>query len=145
MGTTMHAHIEVKVDGKWEHFACPCVTRNYLVFACINGMRRDDFEDDPTIYNKIRPVSRIHKIPEDISEITRKCLKFDESQYTLKGHGVLESDDLMRLQEMLRDIKGIRDLDYDLEYGVFHTYINGNAIYTHYGFDDARIVYWFDN
>lgn len=146
MGTTMHAHIEVKKDGRWLHYGCPDVRRDYILFACINGTRREDFyESEPEIYNKINPVARIHKLPDDISEVTKICLATDSASCKLKGVGVLDSDDLIVLQHHLLEFKEPDGPGYDLEEDIFKSYIGGNSIVRHEGFDDSRIVFWFDN
>ena len=135
MGTTMHAHIEVKKDGKWFHYAAPNVLHDYVVYACINGTGRE------IIDRKVMPVAKINEIPDNISEVTRICLETDCKNYRLHGFGVLDCDDMKELQKQLRDIFE----NYDLEEDVFKTYIGGNAICIHAGFDDARIVFWFDH
>ena len=33
MGTDMHLHIELKIDGRWEHWSAPRIDRNYEFFA----------------------------------------------------------------------------------------------------------------
>lgn len=145
MGTTMHAHIEVKKNGEWLHYGCPNVTRNYLVFACINGTRKEDFKEQPEIYDKIHPVTTIHELPYDMSEVTKFCLEIDNDRYKLKNFGVMNAEDIENLQHHIWEIKNPRDLDFDLEEDVFKTYIGGNSIAAHEGFDDVRIIFWFDN
>ncbi len=145
MGTTMHAHIEVKKNGTWLHYACPNVTRNYLFFAFVNGTRKEDFENQPDVYNKINPVCRINKIPDDISEVTSICLDMDAEVYRIKRFGVLEGSDLETLQHRLWKFNDSIDPEWDLEDGLFNTYIGGNSIAGHNGFDDVRVIFWFDN
>lgn len=146
MGTTMHAHIEVKKDDRWLHYGCPDVERDYMVFACINGTRKDAFEDSADVYNRIHPVSTVHELPTDISEVTQICLEMDKSSYKLHGFGVLSGEDLEKLQRLLYEMFGNEKGTFnDLEAGIFKTYIGGNSIARHEGFDDVRVVYWFDN
>lgn len=144
MGTTIHAHIEVKKNDKWLHYGCPDVKRDYLVFACINGMRKDDLKG-PIIKNLITPVACSDTIPDDVSEVTRICLEQDAERYALKGFGVINCKGLERLQEQLRRFTNPNSLEYDLEEGIFKTYIAGNSIARHEGFDDVRVVFWYDN
>lgn len=141
MGCTMHAHIEVKCRGTWQHYANPIVTRDYGLFALIAGVRS---EDRPGI----TPICKHRGLPKDVSIITKAC--YDETRGDgLHHEGWLESDELFPLQDELYrlnpDVKrtGIDRLD--LEYGIFRTYINENCIATHTGFEDSRIVFWFDN
>ena len=147
MGTTMHAHIEVKKDGKWLHYGCPAIARNYLVFACINGMCKEALEGSPKVYERIQPVAKTDKLPDDMTEITRICLDMDRSDYTLKGYGVLDAGDLYRLQKLLWSIPGVKSgaTEYDLEESFFKTYIGGGAIAVARGFDDVRVIFWYDN
>lgn len=141
MGTTMHAHIEVKTDGKWLHYGCPDITRDYLLFACVNGTRKETFETNPKIFQQIQPVARIHILPNDMSYVTKICYAQQSSQYKCHNYGVLESADLFTLQRLLSKF----DTKYDLEENVFKTYINNNAISAHDGFDDVRVIFWFDH
>ncbi len=123
--------------------------RNYLVYACINGTCKDYYEDRPDIYDQIDPVARIDKIPDDISEVTKICLEKDKKDYSrLTGMGVLETRDLEILQDRIYSLTHETEgygLKYDLEDGIFKTYICGESIARHEGFDDARIVFWFSN
>lgn len=143
MGTTMHAHIEVKKDGKWLHYGCPDVSRDYLVFACVDGTRKNSFKDSaPSSYDRIRPVCGIHELPDDMSEVTSVCLEEDRD-CGLKGFGVIYAPEIAALQKELKELmpSGLNDLEED----IFKTYIAGGSIAAHKGFEDVRIVFWYDN
>lgn len=143
MGTNLHVHIEVKLNGKWEHFAAPCVTRDYHLFAAINGLDAEFIRPS----NRPIAVSRHHELPEDMSAITRVCLEQSRS-LGLRGFGYLEAEDIDALQEELyRSTPEVCRTGFDklnLEHNIFRTCIGGNTIAGHTGFEDSRIVYWYD-
>ena len=59
---------------------------------------------------------------------------------------VLSADDLLRLQNHLQELNPYDSpMKWDLEDSIFCTYIGGNAIARHDGWDDARIICWYDN
>lgn len=142
MGCNMHAHIEVKRFGKWGHYAAPHVVRDYKLFNLIAGVRADD------IANPQLPVCTHFELPEDMSIVSRTCLE-QESGFGAHHKGWLDADEIRELQRRLYDIypdvqrTGIDECD--LEESIFHTYIAGNCIADHQGFDDVRLVFWFDN
>lgn len=140
MGCSAHTHIEVKKDGKWFHFGAPNVKQNYILFAAMAGERLNDLRESTR--NAIRPVARIHAMPNDISEVTKFCYEQDKKHYYLHNITVLEAKDLRPLQKHLDELDERR---YDLEENVFYTYINDNSLASHQGWDDLRIIMWFDN
>lgn len=149
MGTTLHAHIEVKLDGKWQHFAAPCVERNYILFAVLAAVRRQDANAalghmDPF---EVTTVPWCAKLPEDISEVTAVCHRKESEQYDLHHEGWLEGRFIPTLQQELNRYMSYKAKNgpMDLEEDIFHTYINGSSIAAHDGFEDVRIVFWFDN
>lgn len=146
MGTTIHAHIEVKKNNKWLHFAAPNVESNYIVFAAINGERLEDFRE--SVRTKIHPQASITGLTDDISEVTAFCYEQDKKGYSIHGEGILTSNDIRNLQKHLYEINEQEQNylhKYDLDETIFRTYINGNAISAHQGWDDVRIVFWYDN
>lgn len=143
MGTTIHAHIEVKRANKWLHYGAPNVPQDYLLFAAINGERRDDFRESMRV--RITPQASIQGLPNDLSEITAFCYEQDRKSCRLHGEGALTAEDLKHLQTHLRTINDNMHKRYDLEEDVFYHYINGNCIASHQGWDDVRIVFWYDN
>lgn len=42
MSTTIHAHIEVKQNGRWLHYANPYVEQDYVLFDMIANVRHED-------------------------------------------------------------------------------------------------------
>lgn len=142
MSTTMHAHIEVKKNGKWLHFAAPTVQTNYILFAAINGEQIEDLRHP----ERITPQASIKGLPDDLSEVTKFCHEQDSESYYLHGEGALTAEDLENLQEHLWEINEYDPkAKWDLDTEIFRTYINGNAICAHQGWDDVRIVFWYDH
>ncbi len=41
MGCDIHLHTEVKIEGKWRHYSCPGVLRDYRMFEKMAGVRGD--------------------------------------------------------------------------------------------------------
>jgi len=39
MSCSIHLHIEVKVDGTWEHYGEPSINSNYQLFEKLAGVR----------------------------------------------------------------------------------------------------------
>lgn len=149
MGCDIHAHIEVKHDGKWQHFAAPNMECRPLLFAVMAGVRKDDVEEclhhmDPSV---ITTVAWKEGLPDDISYVTRVCHKTDANDYKLHHEGWLDRQTIVDLQKELLRYRGhiSRYGPMDLEEDIFHTYISGGSIAAHRGFEDVRIVFWFDN
>ena len=53
MGCDIHAHLEIKIDGKWLYYSPVNINRNYNVFAKTAGVRN--------YTGKIIPISKIFK------------------------------------------------------------------------------------
>ena len=149
MGTTLHAHIEVKKNGQWMHFGAPSVERDYRLFAAISGERLD--EENPMPWMKgIEPLASVKSLPEDISYVTSFCYEQDKNKYRIHGEGALLAEDIKNLQDHLCKLVIISgDEEWanscDLEIDIFHTFINDGSIALHRGWDDVRIVFWYDN
>lgn len=146
MGCDIHLHIEVKVSGKWEHYAAPSVNRWYQLFTWMAGVRGDESE----------AISRPKGFPEDASDLT-KILRND---YGSDGHSDswLDHSEIMKLEDLIKDWCESSEknfFDYDLEHSLLHTYMAGNSFTAHWrysdvrylpeGIDDVRFVFWFDN
>ena len=144
MGCNANIHIEVKKDGQWHHYHAPKVERDYELFGLMAGQRTTTTRDG----RAFKPVASIKGLPEDASLVTKVCYEQDKSA-GIQNTSVLTAADIKKLQEMLEwahpEVKrtGIDELD--LEYSIFHTYINGNCIYSHQGWDDVRLIVWFDD
>jgi hypothetical protein len=143
MGCDIHVHIEVQKDGVWHHFAAPKIRRDYFLFAVIAGERADLLRNS----DKITPVAKVHRLPGDISLVTRVSVEQDK-RLGIHNFGVLSAADLIELQNQLYALNphigrtGCDELD--LEWSIFRTFINGNTLAQHQGWDDLRVVFWFD-
>lgn len=149
MGCTLHAHIEVKHNGKWDHFAAPNVDRNYLLFAVMAGIRKKDMNEQlgPLDPCEITTIPWKKGLPYDMSDITRICHKEESDDYRLHHEGWINRPCIGMLQTELNRYIGLENKygPFDLEMDIFHTYINGGSLAACCGFEDVRIVFWFDN
>ena len=136
MGCDIHAHIEVKINGKWEHYSTPRIQRWYQLFAKIAGVRNN---------NDITPISEPKGLPEDISEIT----KFESDYMGSDGH----SHSWLNVKEIKEMLKYIDELDPTNSFEHKELgYIGGNGVgdfevgegYPK-EYQDVRMVFWFDN
>jgi hypothetical protein len=144
MGCDIHVHIEVRIDGVWEHYAHPSVSRNYVLFAKMAGVRN--------YQKKIAPISKPKGVPSNMTKITR----LDLEAWDTDAHSVswFDLQDIMKLEEWLKEQDWGGVLKNDLEYGVLRTYLFGNSFsgLVKYpediripGLEDARFIFWFDN
>lgn len=137
MGASIHMHIEVKSGDAWHHYAAPHMFRNGIFFDLVAG-----------ISGKLQPVVPPRGLPENLSFVTQHDWGQDSESYRLHHAGWLSADELFELQRRLNEVyRGslLDRMDYDLEDGFLHTYINGNALASHQGWDDLRFIFWFDN
>ena len=141
MATTMHAHIEYRTkDGDWLHYAAPDVKADYRLFSIVAGIRSETT-------GIRRPLAAPRGLPPDLSEVTRISYGLDKDNGSLKGETWLGADEFVRLQERWNELNpGLGSLEKDFEETVFSTYgPGGTAIATHNGFEDARVVFWFED
>jgi len=146
MGCDIHLHIEVMVNGKWEHYAAPSIDRWYRLFGLMAGVR----DHDET------PIAQPKGFPADAS-IVKKLLRED---YGGNGHtnSWLDHDEIMQLEDKLKEWEKedkVKWPGYDLEASILHAYLGGNGFTSHWRYDDVpylpegitdvRFVFWFDN
>ena len=142
MGCDIHAHIEIRFNGKWEHYAIPRIERWYELFgimACVRG-------DGPAI---VEPKG----LPNDISVVTRMDYeRMSEDAHTPSWFNEHEIDGLEKwLQhDNFQSTRRFVSLEHDL----LKTYLFGNGITDHLRYEDCvlpdgcdavRLVFWFDN
>lgn len=145
MGCNMHTHIEVKKDGKWYHFAAPLVERDYALFTMIAGQGLNRAPFDMTGESG---VASTYRLPDDVSEVTRECYAQDNDRFSIHDVRVLDAYETEQLQLKLNEHCNPLEKNgkgCDLERDIFRTYVNSNAISAHDGWNDVRIVCWFDN
>lgn len=152
MGCDMHLHVEVKLDGRWEHYAAPGVERSYALFALMADVRNDRV-------GSLVPISPPKGLPDDITAMTR----FDAERWGEDGHSHswLSADELVVLDERWNAFLEEQHMDgfkHDLEHSMLHRcYLFGNSFagFRKYPEDftrppknritDVRFVFWFDN
>jgi len=150
MGCDIHAHLEIKYNGKWEHYAHPSISRWYELFGIMAGIR-----------DCVQPIVDPKGFPEDASITT----KLDYERWGRNAHtpSWFNEDELDELKEWLSgkylDEKignpKCSDLSYNLEYSVLNkTYLFGNPLTEHRQYSDCklpkgvtevRLVFWFDS
>lgn len=142
MGCDIHPHIEVKINGKWEHYSIPQLQRCYALFTRICGVR---MREDSTI----QPISKPRGLPDDISDITRIEWEFDG------GHSAtwLNREELCALIDWHEEY--IESINPGYGYTAQHHqwgYMTGNDFLSNPGtgsnpkeYEDVRFICWFDN
>ena len=141
MGCDIHFHIEVKVNGSWEHYGSPDINREYNVFAILGNVRGGE-------HGTFIPVSDHRGIPEDATIITKMC--YEDIADDAHGMSYIDRNEFHILQERLNKLNG-SDPSHDLEYHLLHTYLMGNSFeYAEYKsnlyeLEDVRFIFWFDN
>ena len=136
MGASIHMHIELKSGDTWHHYSAPHIFRNTVFFDLVSGM-----------YERIKPVTSPRGLPQDITFVTKFCYDQDRSGYHLHHEGWLGADEIVKLQRCMiqeYESRGLDRMDADLDDNFFHTYINGNSVIQHQGWDDVRFIFWFD-
>ena len=135
MGCDIHAHSELKINGKWHHLSEMRIDRCYDLFSKMADVRN---------YDGIEPISKPRGLPDDCSELT----KFISDEYGTDGH----SHSWLSSEEVIDLIKWARKkFDWDcFEDSKQFGYLFGNGFddYEHgriKGLDDFRFVFWFDN
>ena len=138
MGCDIHAHLEVKMDGKWEHYSAPDVKRNYKLFSKMAGVRQD--KDWPT-----EPIAEIRGLPNDLSVVT----EVDFCKWMQDAH----SASWLNLEEIVA-VECWAEVAFTLNRSEFVGYLFGNDIgefmldtqmREELGVEDVRLVFWFDN
>jgi hypothetical protein len=148
MGCDIHLHIEIKLNNKWEHYACPRIERWYQLFAKMAGVRN-------YVESGVIPISLPKGIPEDVTSIT----KYDYERWDTDGHSHswLNLKEIAELEDWLNQMKeGNNPNNGDLEWDILHCYLFGNSFAALYKYPeetkkynpeitDVRFVFWFDN
>jgi hypothetical protein len=143
MSTHILVHVEIKLDGKWEHYAAPDVEDKYDLFAKMAGIRAEG--------TGIVPIVAPKGLPEDITRVTRMDWQRSSDFHTPSW---MNEEEIDALSEWLR-VEGTRKKwEFDflyLEIGVLHTYLFGCTLtefisgsYDHLKEIEAvRLVFWF--
>lgn len=134
MGCDIHAHIEVKIRGRWEHYSCPPFIRNYQIFERICGVRGDEKE----------AIAPPRGLPHDMSAVTRACYEHEHRD----AHSMtwLTREEFCSLIDWVeKEVPGGNIFQHH------HIgYLTGNGFNLHPGSNpkeitDVRFICWFDN
>jgi hypothetical protein len=137
MGCDIHGHIEIKLNGNWEHYSVLCIDRNYKLFEKMAGVRG----------LVKRAISPPKGLPNDITPITKYDFEmWGEDAHTPSWLGAKEIERLIDWGE-----ENYLSSKRDFEYETFG-YLFGNSFMilkyprdTPKGLTDVRFVFWFDN
>jgi hypothetical protein len=138
MSCDIHVHVEIKVNGTWHHYNHPRVEQSYSLFSKMAGVR-----------GKLEPIAPPRGLPADLSFTT----KFDADLKAIDyhDHSWLSSKEAGEIEDWYENFKEYRN------YPPLFGYLFGNRIdyYPQYpddaedlaemGYEDSRIVFWFDN
>lgn len=144
MGCDIHAHFEIKIAGRWEHYTTPDIGRNYKLFERMAGVRGDPRE----------AIASPRGLPSELSAVT----KLDVERWFGDAHSCswLSAAEIAGLSEWGRTNLSSRQPDslgrWDMEWD-WHCYLFGNSFagFTKYRdeippeIEDLRLVFWFDN
>lgn len=138
MSTSIHCHIEIKVNGTWEHWSTPVIWSNFELFARMTSMR--DYEGD------VEPIAESRGLPLDMTTLTA----MDVSRIGENGH----SHSWLTADEMYK----VRDWAYykwpDSRYAYYYLFgfvfggdpwDVGDTYFIPEEVTDARFIFWFDN
>lgn len=141
MGCDIHAHFEIKLNGKWEHYDQPKINRNYCLFAKMAGVRGEGLG--------IEPISKPKGLPKNLSNTT----EFDVQHWDGDGHthSWLNADEIEQVYEYHKSLYEPED-QYTLSMTQWgYLFGNGWEDFKKYRSDypkeieDIRMVFWFDN
>lgn len=139
MGCDIHLHIEVKLNGKWEHWANPGVERSYMLFAKMAGVRNNW---------DIKPLSEPKGLPSDLTTVTQFIADYDgpdgHSHSWLNAKEIEALGEFTKTPEMLNYYRKDRWLDLNAHV-LRGSYLCGNSFESRpKGITDVRFVFWFD-
>jgi hypothetical protein len=143
MGCDIHLHVEIKVKGRWLHYNNPSISRDYWLFCLMAGVRQYKDQGEP------EPISSPRGFPADASETT----KFDYLYDGGDAHSTswLSSKEAGEVQEWHQRTR-TKNISPPLFGYLFGNYIDsylkcpsdGERL-AEMGYEDARVVFWFDN
>lgn len=96
MGCDIHLHIEVKIDGTWQHYANPWVGRSYDLFTLLAGIRST---------GNFKPIAEPKGLPADCNPLTRFILDYAD----FHSHSHLDIKDLARANKRWVKYHGSED------------------------------------
>ena len=137
MGCDIHAHFEIKLNNKWEHYSQPRILRNYRLFALIAGVRNFD--------NKITPIVKPKGLPKNLSVTTQ--LDVNRGKQDWHTYTWLDTDEIV----LLLNTDFVKE-DWKFEFTQLgFLFGNGWGDWKDYPdsypteIEDIRFICWFDN
>lgn len=125
MGCDIHAHIEVKLDGKWEHYSCLDMPRDYRLFGKMAGVRNRD----------VTPIAEPRFLPGDLTKVTlHHAQKWKGVGHS---HSWLTHDEMAEVEKWYEGIVGFTHPAQPFGYLFGNGWDSGKY--------EARVVFWFDN
>jgi hypothetical protein len=137
VGTDIHLHIEVKIEGVWHHYSHPSLRRNYRCFAKLADVRNS---------GDITPIAQPRGMPEDATALTKlMCENRGEDGHS---HSWLSAEEISEFYVWYEEL----NLEWPDNYveSWLHTYLDNNGFdYTRWDckpdwLEDLRFVFWFD-
>lgn len=136
MGCDIHLHIEVKINGKWEHYSAPYVNRWYDLFGKMAGVRSDE-----------EPIAEPRGLPDDATAVTFFDAKRGEGDY--HNHSWLDAREIRELEQWVHGRTKSHSSWHFENWGfVFGNYPSSFIEYPDdrvEGWEDIRFVFWFGN
>lgn len=132
MGCDIHCFQEVKINGKWHCANQPRIDRNYELFEYMAGVRGDE-------NNAAFPV---RGLPDDLSEYV--SIEADIWGDDAHAHSWITGDEVEQTHKWIR-AQGWRNYWYSpFGYLFGNGWADGDAPRP-VGYEEARLVFWFDN
>jgi hypothetical protein len=145
MGCDIHLHVEVKINGKWEHYNAPDVERHYRLFAKMAGVRNYG--------NEVQPISLPRGLPTDINAMTKFMSDYEGRDG--HNHSWLSSAEVAELIKSRAEWEyphydpnsntGGSDLFGYFFGNCFDDFGSPDSKERLKGVEDFRFVFWFDN
>lgn len=141
MGCDIHAHVEVEIDGRWEHYSALDIPRNYRLFTKLAGVRSRGDDGDPT------PISKPRGLPDDLTTVTRFSVdSWEGDMHSASWITGKEADEVERWFNETKQHERVYPAE---PFG----YLFGNGFAKPYSRDPnctkrlgkIRVVFWFDN
>jgi len=144
MGCDIHLHQEVKINGKWEHYALLNPRRNYVMFARMANVRNYDGE--------LEPIVEPRGIPKDATVLTKYDFKeWEGDAHSASWLSAQEISELNKWREEYKSFPGEKLDIFWLEDWAGYLFGNSWPGFWEYpndrpaGLEDVRWVFWFDN
>lgn len=137
MGCDMHLHIEVKLDGKWEHRGNPSIRRDYRMFAKMVGVRQSD-------KNPSTSISSPNGLPSDLTRATQYEVDYEGADG--HDHSWFNLQQIKQLTDWYGETYSPETHPFGLE-GVVGYFLGNDWSLSKYHprITDIRFVFWFDN